>query len=145
MPGFGISRFIDLNESLETHLSCGICYGIFNNPVETQCGHIFCEDCIKQWFNGNNKSCPFCKQQIGNKRRKNSTYDNSFDSYVIFSKTNKILLMIDSINNLKIKCDFEANGCKEVTKLGLLSKHLEICNYNLCQTFEQMVKRRRYL
>jgi hypothetical protein len=36
------------------------------------------------------------------------------------------------INDLKIKCDFVSNGCKEVLELGSLSKHLEECDYNLC-------------
>jgi flagellar biosynthesis chaperone FliJ len=135
MSGFETSKFVDLNESLETHLSCGICYGIYNKPVETQCGHTFCEQCIKQWFeNDINKSCPFCKQQLGNKRKRNTRNDNSFDSNVLFSKSQRILLIIDLINDLKIKCDFVSNGCQEVLKLVSLSKHLEECDYNLCIT-----------
>jgi hypothetical protein len=135
MSGFETSKFVDLNESLETHLSCGICYGIYNKPVETQCGHTFCEQCIRQWYENNvNKTCPYCKQQLGNKRKRNTRNDNSFDSNVLFSKSKKVLLIIDLINDLKIKCDFVSNGCQEVVKLVSLSKHLEECNYNLCET-----------
>jgi hypothetical protein len=38
------------------------------------------------------------------------------------------------INKLIIKCDFVDKGCEIVFELGLLSKHLEECNYNICES-----------
>jgi hypothetical protein len=131
MSGFDISRFIDLSESNAKHMSCSICLGIYCKPVETQCGHTFCQQCIKQWINQNNNSCPQCRQQLANKRKRNSrNNNNSIDESVMFWETNRNFVYL--INDLKIKCDFVSNGCKEVLELGSLSKHLEECNYNLC-------------
>jgi hypothetical protein len=38
------------------NFKCGICMGHFKNPVITQCGKIYCENCIKEWNAKNNKS-----------------------------------------------------------------------------------------
>ena len=38
------------------------------------------------------------------------------------------------INDLKIKCNFDWNGCQEVTQLGLFSSHLRQCEHRLCKT-----------
>ncbi len=134
MSGFDISRFVDLNESLETHLMCSICHAIYNNPVETQCGHTFCEDCIIRWINTTStyKTCPDCRQQLRRKRKKNTLNNDSIDTLLYFSKTNR--KFIDLINDLRIKCDFVEKGCNQVFKLSSLSKHMEECDYNLCQT-----------
>ena len=38
------------------------------------------------------------------------------------------------INELKIKCDNEGNGCQTVIELGLLSTHLKECEHRLWKT-----------
>jgi len=60
---------LDFNEDER----CGICLGEFNekdpdeNIVLTQCGHIFCYDCINYiTTNSNNKKCPQCKTDLRN-------------------------------------------------------------------------------
>ena len=47
-------------------LSCIICLtSPATDPVVTQCGHIFCWECIKNWVNKCNKMfCPTCKNGI---------------------------------------------------------------------------------
>lgn len=133
MSGFETSRFVGLSESMAKHMSCSICLGIYCKPVETQCGHTFCQQCIKQWINQNNNSCPQCRQQLANKRKRNSrNNNNSIDESVMFWETNRNF--VNLINDLKIKCDFVLKGCNEVLELGLLSDHLEKCDYNYCKT-----------
>lgn len=48
--------------SLEKHLICSICMGVFQNPVTTGCGHTFCKQCLRCNFKYNDRVCPLCKQ-----------------------------------------------------------------------------------
>ena len=44
---------------------CPICLSNANLPIATQCGHIFCWNCIKEWVNQKGKQeCPSCKSGI---------------------------------------------------------------------------------
>ena len=48
-----------------TYNECPICLSNARLPVATQCGHIFCWDCIKNWVNVKGKYvCPLCKSGI---------------------------------------------------------------------------------
>ena len=46
--------------------SCAICMDCLDNPTLTNCGHMFCYDCIKMCLN-NVKKCPMCKQDLEGK------------------------------------------------------------------------------
>ena len=50
--------------SIDTDLICHICHLPYDNPRSTLCDHVFCLECISQWINTNNASCPFCRQTI---------------------------------------------------------------------------------
>lgn len=41
------------------HLTCIICYELFENPVTLSCGHSFCKVCINHHLMNNSK-CPLC-------------------------------------------------------------------------------------
>ena len=113
MSGLDINRFIDLNDSLAIHLKCSICTDIFNKPVETQCRHTFCENCIKKWFETNQqKECPICRQKLIN---------SNF-------QTNRLINEI--INDLKVKC--ESKDCNTIVSFGSLTKHLAECEFKTC-------------
>ena len=50
---------------MDNKLECPICLGPVHLPVVTQCGHIFCWNCIKDWLQKNPiKICPICKNCI---------------------------------------------------------------------------------
>ena len=57
--------------------NCSICLDTYKNPRRTQCGHIFCRDCIIEWRNEPNyfgekkETCPLCRNKIGLLRREN--------------------------------------------------------------------------
>ena len=50
---------------------CSICLDSYKNPRRTQCGHIFCYECIWEWKNEENydgekkETCPLCRNKIG--------------------------------------------------------------------------------
>lgn len=48
---------------------CSICYNDEKeNEVILNCGHSFCEECIKSWEKIN-KTCPLCRKDIKRKKR----------------------------------------------------------------------------
>ena len=134
MPGFERNRFIDLTEREAKHFTCNVCHKIFNDPIKSECEHTFCKDCVQKWVRGRNKCCPECNKGFTTRKRLNNT--RSDDNLVIVgSHTFKHNLMANNfVNDLKVKCDFVDNGCKEVIEFGLLSAHLKVCAHRLCGT-----------
>lgn len=51
-----------LNDSFQ----CAICMESFltRDPVNGDCGHIFCRACIDQWFKETKSTCPTCRTKI---------------------------------------------------------------------------------
>ena len=41
---------------------CSICYGVFQDPSSLTCGHVFCEDCIRQALDIDYR-CPSCRAE----------------------------------------------------------------------------------
>ena len=39
-------------------LQCSVCRDIFVDPVVLACGHTFCRDCARDWFDAPAKRCP---------------------------------------------------------------------------------------
>lgn len=49
---------------------CPVCLDILDKPVETDCEHYFCSDCIKEVVTtSGNSSCPMCKEDSLNSMR----------------------------------------------------------------------------
>ena len=48
-PGFGGHDFVFVDE-LSLGQTCSICLVAMRNPVQTMCGHRFCEDCLLRTF-----------------------------------------------------------------------------------------------
>lgn len=43
--------------------TCSICQEDFNSPIMLKCRHIFCENCVLQWFD-RQSTCPLCRATI---------------------------------------------------------------------------------
>jgi len=53
-------HYVDIYDS---QLECLICNETFVFVTATNCGHLFCEDCIETWNYGN-QTCPVCRADI---------------------------------------------------------------------------------
>uniref|UniRef100_A0AAX7SVH7 Uncharacterized protein n=1 Tax=Astatotilapia calliptera TaxID=8154 RepID=A0AAX7SVH7_ASTCA len=52
----------------EEQFQCSICLYSFKNPVSIPCGHNFCLECIKRYWDVAQKSdCPLCKESFGSR------------------------------------------------------------------------------
>ncbi|XP_021960770.1 tripartite motif-containing protein 5 [Folsomia candida] len=50
---------------MEAECSCMICEEIFVDATVTQCGHTFCDLCVKKWYCTSPKQdCPMCRQPL---------------------------------------------------------------------------------
>ncbi|XP_055509816.1 E3 ubiquitin-protein ligase rnf213-alpha isoform X2 [Leucoraja erinacea] len=45
---------------------CSVCFGELNNPVLLPCNHLYCLNCIKQWFASGDVYCPCCRTAVAN-------------------------------------------------------------------------------
>jgi hypothetical protein len=64
MSGYELSRFVDLDQSDAEELTCSICQDILRNPVFTHCcSQTFCEQCINDWLETNNR-CPYDRKYL---------------------------------------------------------------------------------
>ena len=55
------------NISIEIEdFNCSICLEKLNEDCKiiTNCNHLFCENCIEEWFNNQKYSCPICRSDI---------------------------------------------------------------------------------
>lgn len=52
----------------EEQFQCSICLYSFKNPVSIPCGHNFCLECIKRYWDVAQKSdCPLCKESFSSR------------------------------------------------------------------------------
>ena len=42
---------------------CTICHEKMRQPIKLRCKHVFCEDCVCQWFE-RERTCPLCRAVI---------------------------------------------------------------------------------
>ena len=78
-------------------LQCPVCFEIVLEPVQTNCGHLFCKKCVE----GITK-CPVCREQF-------TSVPDHFNNR--------------RVRSLRVKCPYTANGCKWVGDLGDVNDH----------------------
>ncbi|CAG2108387.1 unnamed protein product [Medioppia subpectinata] len=113
---------------------CSICLNVFNNAVDTRCGHIFCDHCLQEWRSKPGsavKRCPLCREALtATKRTHDMTANESGIGDVVTVTVNRDLNRI--IGKLRIKCPNEWNGCKETIQLESKAAHHNNCKHRLC-------------
>ena len=60
MPGYG-ANFV--SELLKRH-ECPICLQAMRNPVQTECGHLFCKDCLEPILRKRRPMCPIDQEDL---------------------------------------------------------------------------------
>jgi hypothetical protein len=49
---------------IDPELICSICHSPFKDPCCAPCGETFCRECITQWIETRNTSCPICQKNL---------------------------------------------------------------------------------
>ncbi|CAG2113354.1 unnamed protein product, partial [Medioppia subpectinata] len=140
-------RFVDLSGDHPLVLSaedftCGICLHVFNNAVDTQCGHTFCYHCLHRWLSRADhktpalKDCPECRQVLATRKR--PLRESVTDATVMLISGLEIPYtpcrrLNSVIDKLRIKCQYEWNGCPEVCPLESLLAHQMSCEHRKCR------------
>lgn len=122
--GYEKSRIVGLTDKQLEQLVCGICHGVLNNPVSTQCcRQSYCEDCIEEWIN--------CAANCPNDRQ----------SLAVGDLQAVPRALVNMINELQIKCDHHSEGCDQVLTIETLAEHLSQCEFRpnaRCKSCRQM-------
>lgn len=57
-----LKHLVDKEGDEEEDWNCVLCRCDFNRGFVTQCAHVYCEGCLKEWLNRNEgKACPICR------------------------------------------------------------------------------------
>lgn len=58
---------MSLSDKVKNILTCCFCRRIFTNPVNSNCRHTFCQQCIQQWIDTHHNICPTCDEEFENR------------------------------------------------------------------------------
>ncbi|GLE04779.1 hypothetical protein PINS_up013758 [Pythium insidiosum] len=62
--GLEHATYVSREELVETgNPDCSICYETMHYPVKLACSHMFCEECVMEWFD-RERSCPLCRASV---------------------------------------------------------------------------------
>jgi len=56
-------KYATQEQIMESGDLCAICQEKMTSPIILRCNHIFCEDCVGEWFEREN-TCPLCRAEI---------------------------------------------------------------------------------
>lgn len=107
--GLNVELFID---SVDDSLKCALCNAVFEEPVLTSCGHVYCVACLRDWV-GKRGSCPRSCKQI-------SCLDED---------VTRLLPLQNLVNRLKVRCVHYVKGCEAVHAVDGMLAHMEVCEY----------------
>lgn len=110
-------RVFGKSENELDELSCGICLEIIAQPMVTKCcQQMFCAKCIEEWLK-RCKTCPNCRNVM------------SSEETMVAPR-----LVMNLLNEMPVKCEYERNGCPVVVAFNQMLTHLKSCQYKVCQT-----------
>ncbi|KAL5491323.1 hypothetical protein EMCRGX_G016587 [Ephydatia muelleri] len=116
-----------VTQLLKRH-ECPICYSAMKNPVQTECGHLFCRGCLEPILDGPNPLCPLDKTAIS--RAEVRTVSTS----CIFLRPTSIL-GLGIVHLAEIPCPFKQYGCTFVTERKKMPLHFN--EYQIQHTYLQ--------
>jgi len=56
-------KILRFTENVQSDLKCSICHDMILFSTATNCGHLFCEDCIHTWIQ-ESSTCPICRIMV---------------------------------------------------------------------------------
>jgi len=56
-------KYATVEEVREAGDICSICQEPMRTPIKLECAHVYCEDCVSEWFE-REKTCPLCRSVI---------------------------------------------------------------------------------
>ena len=109
----------ELKHYLE-ELLCPVCHEILQDPMQTSCGHSFCNKCLRQ-------------SQTSSKCLGQSTWSSQLKCHVC---RQACTVKIDPkearrVKNLQVKCPNHSNGCEWKGTLGNVVQHGDQCLYEI--------------
>ncbi|XP_028406666.1 uncharacterized protein LOC114529115 isoform X2 [Dendronephthya gigantea] len=107
--GYDEERFVN---KVDAKLLCSICFKVVKDPVQCPNEHDFCRSCIQKWLQESSETCPTCQHHL--------TEENLA----------KPRFLTETLDSLKIRCDYASRGCREVVELEFLDRHVERCGYS---------------
>ncbi|XP_013925762.1 PREDICTED: E3 ubiquitin-protein ligase RNF125 [Thamnophis sirtalis] len=54
----------DVEKQQIPSFDCAICLEVFDQPVRTKCGHVFCHTCITTCLRNHTWTCPYCRAYL---------------------------------------------------------------------------------
>lgn len=125
-PDRGLDELVDLRaldyiSSYDGHLMCPICHCPFIRPVRLQCDHVFCQTCLNSAITASDVApedfnCPTCRAP---------TRD-------IFMNVPRLL--INMCDDIRVRCPFSGEGCKEIVPRGHVQSHVDkYCEFKLVE------------
>lgn len=105
-------RALEYISEVDPNLVCPICQCPFQNPVQLECDHSFCKDCLRQSFNINaerqrSRPCPTCRRP---------------HSVVVERQAPRYVQRM--LDELMVKCPNDEAGCKTQLKRGEVRDHI---------------------
>ena len=98
-------------QAVDEDNTCPICTLAVRDPVQTDCGHPFCNSCLRQTLRGTTLTCPVCRSHLS----ASQIYPNRLQKRQVLS--------------LKIKCDRYQKGCEWTGELREREDHAAVCLY----------------
>lgn len=105
--GWEIKRFVE-KESILEDLVCSICMEVLENPVQTSCGHTFCEKCVHKWLDQGERTCPVDRHQL-----------------TIFALKPPTRMTRNLLDKLTIRCKNHNDGCYLMCKFEHTSQLIQ--------------------
>ena len=93
-----INQTLEIKDEILDNHTCTICMKEDLNNDEiyyTNCDHEFCKDCLDDWFQRGNKSCPLCRGEITEYKHQNEKF-----KLIIHTVENDIQANERSLNHL---------------------------------------------
>jgi hypothetical protein len=142
-----------MNSEFDLSNNCTICLkeDINENDIyTTDCNHIFCNECLDDWFKRGNQSCPLCRSQIDEYTYKGDTYKLIIHTVERNNQINRndLILNDETIRNIvrkNIRLRFYSfsltflflyifnNYLYSLNNLNMISNELNTCNLNTTQ------------